>query len=321
MIQAAMTPLIAARPHVRAALLAWALTPLLGACGLLFEPDSTASHITAVGPPAQPVRLHTEEEGAGEPVIMLHGYGASAYSWRRLRPALARTHTVIAIDLKGFGRSEKPFDDTYSALDQAKLILDFIEKRDLRNITLIGHSFGGSVALALAIKLNQVRPTRLKKLVLLDAAAYEQGLPPALHVLRVPVLAQVASTAIPPEVKSAAALAFAYQDPSKVGSADVAAYARPMYEPGNQHALIETARKIIPKYANILTYQYRTLRQPALLIWCRNDRIVPLAIGQRLARELPRARLEIIESCGHVPQEEEPELTALAISRFLKRSL
>ena len=267
--------------------------------------------------PDAPIRLHSEEEGTGQPLLLIHGFGASSYSWRAVRSELARTHHVIAVDLKGFGRSDKPLDDDYAAHDQAKLLLQFLDKRGLRDVVIAGHSFGGGVALSLALELNRKHPGRLKKLILVDSIAYEQGLPPAFHVLRMPLVGPASAAIVPPVVQSSAALMLAYKDSSKITQEAIDAYARPLREPGNRHALVRTAEKILPEYVNILTYQYRTIAQPVLLIWCREDKIVPLSIGQRLAREMAHARLEVIETCGHVPQEEEAAQTSSLMQRFL----
>jgi pimeloyl-ACP methyl ester carboxylesterase len=278
---------------------------------------ASVSRYTAAGSGSAPVKLHSEEAGQGPPLILLHGFGASTYTWRHVHAELARTHQAIALDMKGFGRSDKPLDEAYSALDQARLVKDFIVRRKLRRVTLVGHSYGGAVALALALELERMRPRRLDRLVLIDAAAYSQGLPPALHVLRTPYLGPLSAAVIPPTVQSTAALALAYADPSRIKAEDIEAYARPMSEPGNRHALVKTAEQIIPEHVNILTHQYRTLTRPALLIWCRNDKIVPLSNGEKLARELPKARLEVIETCGHVPHEEEPARTLELMRGFL----
>ena len=315
------------RPHrtLRIVYCAVVLSALTGlaACGPAFEAVSVVtssagpSRMTDVGTTAVPLRLHSEEEGSGPPLLLIHGFGASSYSWRAVRSELARTNQVIAIDLKGFGRSDKPLDDDYAAHDQAKLLVRFLDRRGIQEVSVAGHSFGGAIALSLALELNRKHPGRLKKLILVDGVAYEQGLPPALHVLRTPYIGPASAAVIPPILQSTAGLVLAYKDSSKITQESIDAYARPMHEAGNRHALVRTAEKIIPEYINILTFQYRTISQPALLIWCREDRIVPLAVGQRLARELPYARLEVVETCGHVPQEEEPALTAGLMQKFL----
>ncbi len=109
-----------------------------------------------------PVTLHYEEEGSGPPLLLVHGLGESSFTWHDVVPALAARFRVIALDLKGFGRSDKPEDDAYGADDQAALIANFIVSRGLENVTLVGHSFGGTVALrtALADSLARNGPHR-----------------------------------------------------------------------------------------------------------------------------------------------------------------
>ena len=98
-----------------------------------------------------PLSLYVEEMGRGPVLLQLHGIGGSSYTWRNIAPALASRHRVIAIDMRGFGRSDKPFDLAYSPLDHAAVARAFIKERRLAQITLVGHSYGGLVALLLAM--------------------------------------------------------------------------------------------------------------------------------------------------------------------------
>lgn len=87
-------------------------------------------------------------------------------------PRRSPARRVVAIDLKGAGLSDKPFDGAYGILDQVALLKKVITHRRLSNLTLVGHSFGGGVALALALDLNRTRPGTLERLVLIDSIAY-----------------------------------------------------------------------------------------------------------------------------------------------------
>jgi pimeloyl-ACP methyl ester carboxylesterase len=132
------------------------------ACILLFYATATvAGERVVVGP--VPVQLYVEEAGRGPPLVLIHGLGGSSYSWRRLIPSLARTHRVYAIDLKGFGRSDKPFDTNYGPDDQALLIAALMRQRRLVGATVAGHSYGGTVALSLAIVQPTPRACRSNK--------------------------------------------------------------------------------------------------------------------------------------------------------------
>jgi pimeloyl-ACP methyl ester carboxylesterase len=137
----------------------------------------TTGYYVDVGSREAPVRLWVEEHGQGEPVLMIHGLGASIYTWRHLIPDLSRSFRIIAVDLKGAGKSDKPLDEAYGILDQAALLKVFVDRKGLSNLTIVGHSFGGGVALALALDLNETSPGMLKRLVLLASVAYRQQLP------------------------------------------------------------------------------------------------------------------------------------------------
>jgi len=133
------------------------------------------------------------------------------------------------------------------------------------------------------------------------------------------VLAEVGLFTAPPELEAYKGLFAAYADPDKITWETVRAYARPLYEEGGRHALLKTAQGIIPANLPALTAAYPTIHQPTLLIWCAEDRVVPLAVGRRLVRVLPRAELSVFKGCGHVPQEEEPALTFARLKSFLQR--
>ena len=224
---------------------------------------------------------------------------------------------VLSVDLKGFGRSDKPVDDAYGVLAQALLLETLIKRRGLRHLTIVGHSLGGGVALALTVHLNLTQPETVARLVLLDSIAYRQPVPLFIELLRTPVLADVGLLATPPELEVYKGLVAAYADPQKITLEAVSAYARPLYDPGGRQALVKTAQGIIPTNLSSLIAGYRTIQQPTLLIWCRADRVVPLWVGRRLARALPNAQLSLLKGCGHIPQEEEPAATLRLIKTFL----
>jgi pimeloyl-ACP methyl ester carboxylesterase len=282
------------------------------------QPSWPSKYTVETAPPGlPPARLYAEEMGSGTPVLLLHGLGGSGYTWRYMVSALARHHQVIALDLKGFGRSDKPYDQKYAALDQAAYVQAFLEQRGLRGITLVGHSFGGAVAMVLALDLNRHQPDRISRLVLMDTPAFPQPLSPTVRLLRKPVLPLLALSILPPLVVAQLSLinddgAFAHLTPN-----DVSMYAAPLADPGAAHALVTTAQQIIPTNFNALIRHYPSIKQRTLLLWCRNDTVVPLATGVQLARMMPHARLQLIEGCGHTPPEENPSAATAQILRFL----
>ena len=270
-----------------------------------------------LGPPDAPVKLFVEEKGKGSPLLLIHGFGASTFTWREIAPALARRHRVIAVDLKGFGQSDKPFDERYSVFDQAELLKQLIIDKDLRDLTLIGHSFGGGVALVLALDEDPRLKGRIKKLVLLDTIAYPQDIPVAFKMLDMPVVSHVGVRMLPPSMQARMALRIAYLDNSKIDDDEVEMYAAPLRTAAGKHAIIHSARQIMPEDLEEISKRYASIEMPTLIAWCDYDRIVPLDVGLKLRRTLPKATLEIIDSCGHMPHEEQPEATLSLIEDFL----
>jgi pimeloyl-ACP methyl ester carboxylesterase len=273
-----------------------------------------------LGPPDAPVKLFYEEKGKGPPLLLIHGFGASTYTWRHIAPQLARNHHVIAVDLKGFGQSDKPFDDRYSVIDQAKLLAQLIEDRNLRNLTVVGHSFGGGVALVLALQAKDRLKGRISKLVLLDTIAYRQDIPVFFRILDVPVLSHIGVRMVPPALQTRIALRIAYFDNSKIDDDEVEAYAAPLRTAAGKYAIIHSARQIMPKGLDEIAAHYKTITIPTLIMWCDHDRIVPLDVGLKLRRTLPNASLRIVQGCGHMPQEEQPEATLGFLEDFLGSS-
>lgn len=262
------------------------------------------------------VRLHVEEFGTGPPIVLLHGLAGSGYSFRRIIGPLSRAHRVITLDLKGFGASEKPFDRAYTPADQARLVAGFLRQRRLHGVTLAGHSYGGAVALMTSLRLHRTEPGRIRRLVLMNAPAYPQPLPRSQYFLTLPVLPHLGLAVIPPILNARAALQSKRPGAPAPDDRDAIAYAEPLYEAGGRHALIATAQAMAAYDGRDAIPQYRSLRVPALLIWCRDDPTVPLSTGEKLVRALPDARLSVLEGCEHAPAEERPGETARLILRF-----
>ena len=293
-----------------------ALALALGSCGLSAN-DAVDGPYARLGPPDAPVKLYYSEEGKGPPLLLIHGFGASTFTWRFVAPELARSHRVIAVDLKGFGQSDKPFDGRYSVYDQAELLAQLIEDKDLRDLTLVGHSFGGGVALLLALEANQRLDGRITRLVLLDSIAYPQQIPVFFRLLDVPLVSQLGVRMVPPLVQTRVALQIAYFDDSKIDPEEVELYAAPLKTAAGKHAIIHSARQIVPEDIAELSERYQTIELPTLILWCDHDRIVPLEVGIKLRRTLTNSTLRLVEDCGHMPQEEQPASTLALIKGFI----
>jgi len=289
-------------------------------CSGTYQADDAHVRYAALGSDAQKIRLAYRDQGKGKPVLLLHGFGASSYTWRHVEPVLiASGHRVLTLDLKGFGLSDKPFDDGYSIFDQAALVSQFIDSLGLKKLSVIGHSLGGGVALVLALDKNPAKRERIARLVLIDTIAYSQNIPIAFNILRTPILGKISSSLVPLDIQTRIALRLAYYDNSKFDSRDVKQYAGPLKDKGSRHAMIQTARQILPENLPELSSRYKNIKIPALIIWCDHDRVIKPTIGLRLHNNLPNSTFHILRECGHLPQEEKPVQTVKLLQDFLKR--
>ena len=263
------------------------------------------------------ITLSHSISGQGSPVLLIHGYGASSYSWRYVIEPLSRNHQVITLDLKGFGNSPKPRDDMYSVYDQARLVRNFIVDQNLKDLTIIGHSFGGGVALVTSVYLEASHPGLIDKLVLIDNVAYPQKLPASVKILATPVLGPLAVHLLPNSTQVKILLKEVYFDDALIPQEAINHYAENLAKPNAKYAILTSARQLIPRDLDQFSLNYARLKIPTLVIWSREDEMLPLEIGQRLHAELPNSELVILDNVGHAAQEENPALILPLLQNFL----
>jgi pimeloyl-ACP methyl ester carboxylesterase len=300
-----------------------ALGAALGACAPFMT--AQANHdsevlLRTVQTPSGPLKLAVIERGQGRPILLLHGFAASSYTWHAIIPELAKNHRVIAVDLRGFGASDKPDDDHYSIQDQAEAIQAFIEQENLRDLTVIGHSFGGGITLSMVLNAQGQKKPRIRNMVLIDTIAYRQPIPIFFKLLQIPMVGDISMSLVPPEVTAEQGLRLAYYDKDKITGQDIAEYSNTLYSSAAKHALAMTIEKLVPDNIDDLANRYRTIKTPTLIVWCEQDKVVPVALGQLLHQNMQSSEFTLFTHCGHMPQEEKPEDTLAAIQAFLKRN-
>jgi pimeloyl-ACP methyl ester carboxylesterase len=266
------------------------------------------------------VKINYYDAGQGPPIILLHGFGGCAYSWRFLAPALAQDHRVFTIDLKGYGLSDKPEDGKYAVSDQADMVAAFIRSQDLHDMVIMGHSMGGGVSLMTYLKVREDQPARTKSLVLIDSAGYPQKLPWFIWLARAPGLGSVGGKLVSPRFAAYLVLKKCYYDDDKITQEQIDNYAYYGSLPGAREAVVQTARQIVPADLDALVAHYKTVSVPVLIIWGEKDEVVPLSVGKNFKRDIPNSKLVILPRCGHMPPEEEPGATTRLIKEFLKNN-
>jgi len=255
--------------------------------------------------------------GATETFVLLHGYAANSFTWRHWVTALTAGGRVLVVDMKGFGKAPKPDDGKYDPIYFGSLIADFIQRLEAENVTLIGHSFGGGVALLTALALRDRGERCVRRLAVISGAAYRQSLPPFVALAHYPRLCTAVVRLVGPRFIIRRSLLSIVHNRDTISDDQVAAYAEPLYTADGVRALFDVGRQIVPDNIEELSSRYGEIDTPTLLMWGRHDRVVPVAIGRRLAVALPQARLEILDDCGHMPCEELPEESLAILESFL----
>jgi pimeloyl-ACP methyl ester carboxylesterase len=254
-------------------------------------------------------RVRYATQGKGSAVVLLHGFASSLETWSAVMPELAREHRVIALDLKGFGWTDRPEGD-YSPAAQAEVVFALMDQLGEKRAAVVGHSWGASVALAMALR----HPERVERLALYDAWVYEEQLPSTFHWARIAGVGEALFSAFYAQ-RSDEKMAQAFYDERFVTESLVEDVERALERPGTTAAALAAARG--QRFA-FVEGRYREIALPTLLLWGREDRVTPPAVGERLLRDLPNARLRIYPRCGHFPMIEAERESTRDLAEFLR---
>lgn len=257
------------------------------------------------------VRLHYVEKappigGDAPSIVMIHGFGGNTFTFRYQMRDFGQDYRCVAIDLKGFGYSERA-DGDYSLTEQARLMFGAMDKLGIEKATLIGHSMGGEVVMRMA----ETAPERVEKLIL-AASVPGQKVPvaPRLGFMR-PLLT--------PFTKFLAATAWGrlFYDPSRLDMAEIRqAYIVPTRIRGSEHTVWEMWRGIRADEQ----IDFAKITQPVLVLWAEKERVIPFP-GRALSYlrgHMPEARTIHVPRTGHMLLEEQPEVCNAAIRSFLE---
>ena len=277
---------------------------------LIFHADH--SHFAEV----DGVRVHYQEAGnAVDPaVVLIHGFSSSTLVWSKVFLRLADAgFRVIALDLLGFGYSEKPRRGEYTIESQARMVVGLLDKLGIERANIVGSSYGGAVAATCALD----HAHRLQKLVLVGAVANNDATKYILlRLFGFPVVGEIVSPLL---IGSRSLLRRrmkrVYERHSlMLDERRVEARHQPLRTANTQRAIIRTVRRWD---AERIERDARLIKQPTLLVWGDSDRDVPLRNGEQLNRQITASRLIVFRNCGHLPHEEYPIGFTEVLSEFL----
>jgi pimeloyl-ACP methyl ester carboxylesterase len=258
--------------------------------------------------------ISTLAAGVGDPVVCLHGLGGTKASFLPTVSALAGSHRVIAVDLPGFGDSDKPITGAYDAPYFARSVVGLLDALDIERAHVVGNSMGGRVAIELAL----LEPQRVNRLVLLSPALawlrdrrWKWLLPPPI-----PRLGLIQPT--PRAITEPIVRRLIPGGNDGWSAAGVDEFLRAYLDPRGRAAFYTAARNIYmdePHGESGLWTRMAEMAPDSMFVWGRNDQLVPLAFMRHVEEVLPAAR-HVELDCGHVPQLERPKETHAAIADF-----
>jgi pimeloyl-ACP methyl ester carboxylesterase len=268
------------------------------------------------------LRIHHTWGGRGAPVLMIHGLGSAGYlGWRFNLPAVAGRHRVLAPDLPGFGRSEKP-RTRYGIPLFTRTLLRYLDGRKLDRVDVVGVSMGGRVALELGLR----HPERVSRLVLVNSLGLGfprrlvhglfalPGLGETVFRLTGTVLQRVPGATI----RRLAGRFRLVENPERsLDDVYLQALREIHADQGSAPAYLATVRSLILMGVEDLSGELGRLRMPLRLIWGADDPLFPLQHATRAHRLVPGSELAVIEGAGHSPEAERPDEFNRVLERFL----
>ncbi|WP_329125735.1 alpha/beta fold hydrolase [Streptomyces sp. NBC_01465] len=257
--------------------------------------------------------------GEGPAVLLVHGIGDSSATWSRLVGPLARHHTVIAPDLLGHGHSDKPRAD-YSVAAYANGVRDLLGVLGIDRVTLVGHSFGGGVAMQFAYQF----PERVDRLVLVSTGGVGRQVTPVLRAATLPGADLVMSLLKLPGSRLQVRLAvralqlldtgLGLDAPDLIGLVDALPDAR------SRSAFTRTLRAVVDWRGQVVTMLdrcYLTQGIPTLLVWGARDSVLPVRHAHTAYEAMPGSRLAVFQGAGHFPHHSEPDRFQALIEEFI----
>ncbi len=260
------------------------------------------------------------EHGTDGAIVLLHDILGGAFTWSSVLTSLAGLgRSVYAIDMLGYGQSDRPWPADTSIWGHADCLSFLFKQLNLTNVVLVGHGIGGGVAQVLATRLS---PERVAALVLLDTICYEYSFAPNWPLSDMQKYQD-------PEMGKELELKDLIADleatiPNGSSKSDalkqhIDMYVQPWNDEIGKEVFLQQVRLLIPSYSNSVSTDLKTMGKPTLIVWGEKDAQIPLKFAQRLHREIPESRLVIVPGAGHMILFDAPDQVASALTDFVGR--
>ncbi len=257
-------------------------------------------------------------DGDGETVVLIHGLAGSSRTWRGVMPSLATTHDVVAPDLLGHGDSAKPMGD-YSLGAHASGLRDLLDALGVQRATIVGHSFGGGVAMQLAYQ----HPERCGRLVLVASGGLGREVSWLLRLVTLPGAAQLMPLVFPrwlAERGDSLGRVMSRRGFEAPRLGEMWRAYSSLAGTENRNAFLRTIRTVIEpggQSVSALDRLHLAAHLPTLVVWGERDEIIPVAHAHVAHGAIPGSRLELLEGLGHFPHTEAPDRFVAVLADFL----
>jgi pimeloyl-ACP methyl ester carboxylesterase len=252
--------------------------------------------------------------GAGEPIVLLHGFPTSGHVWSSVVPLLPAGHRVVVLDMLGYGRSDPPAArsvDIKSHADRLIAVLDFL---GINFACVVGHDLGGGVAQSAAIRY----PHRVSKLCLVNSVGFGEWPTRGVKLARamLPLTRHLPSSWILSVVR--AELLRGYVDHDR-GSHDIDLYLRPFADSDGRDALMAHLLALDGTETAALVPRLKDVVAPTAIVWGADDPFLPVSLGEQLRAAIPASTLDVIPGARHFVPEESSHRVAAVVATLLGR--
>jgi pimeloyl-ACP methyl ester carboxylesterase len=259
--------------------------------------------------------------GSGPALLLIHGVGANSTSWEPVHAKLAQRFTVIAPDLLGHGESDKPRAD-YSLASFANGMRDLLAAVGIDRVTVVGHSYGGGVAMQFAYQYPQL----VERIVLVSTGGVAKDVSIALRLAALPMASDaLAMLRVPgalPTMRLFGRAVGSVLGSTKFGRdvADAVGLLQDLKEPGASSAFARTLRSVVDRrgqFVTMLDRSYLVQTVPVQVIWGEEDPVIPVEHARIAHAAMADSRLEIFEKSGHLPFKDHPNRFVEVVERFI----
>lgn len=252
--------------------------------------------------------------GAGEPLLLVHGFPTSSHLWAGLVRLAPPGHRVVVVDLLGFGRSDRPAGRDVSLRGHAARLVGLLDALKINYACVVGHDIGGGIAQAMALRA----PARVSRLCLIDSVAYDGWPPREVRLARamLPLTRHLPATWLLSILRTD--LIRGYADAER-GAHSIERYVHPFASPDGREALIAHLGSLDAAETTAMAPRLAEIVVPTAVVWGANDPFLPVALGRRLHEAIAGSTFDIVPDARHFVPEEAPKRLAQLVTALLDR--